>query len=406
MSLTAHDHVVVVGGGLAGWRFCEFARRAGFEGALTVISDETHPPYDRPPLSKQVLVGKWPAEQTTLATTESHAAMNVNLRLGVAATGLDVTERSVLLADGTSVTGTHIVIATGVRARTLPFTAGDTLPTLRSRDDAEALLARVAQLAEGDLAVIIGGGFIGAEVATSLHARGLRVVVLEAAVRPLVGPLGETASRWLGELPSVAGIELRNAQSVHDVTANGARWTVTTADGVLDAGVVVVGAGAVVNTEWLIESGLTLDNGVVVDDHFQAAEGIAALGDVARFIWRHPGGETPVRIEHWQIANDHASALADWWVKDVEPPLMVPYFWSDQYGKKIQMLGHPSPHDALDLVHGSLEEGRWLALYRNEAGMVSGALSLSQPRWLMLSKTLLETATSWDDALAAAPWSA
>ena len=406
MTLTRDDHVIVVGGGLAGWRFCEFARRAGFEGRLSVVSDETHPPYDRPPLSKQVLTGKWPSDQTTLATADAHLAAHVELRLGQAATALDVATRTVSLADGTSLTGTHVVIATGVRARQLPFSAAGAIHSLRSRDDTERVLAAVERLTEGDLAVVIGGGFIGAEVATSLKTRGLRVVVLEAAERPLIGALGLTASAWLSELASGAGVELRNGETVHDVEMHEGRFVVRTGDGDLDAGIVVVGAGSAVNTEWLSGCGLRVDNGVVVDEHFQAAANIAAIGDVARFPFRHAGDEAVVRIEHWQVANDHASALADWWVSGVEPHAMVPYFWSDQYGKKIQMLGHPSPHDEIQMVQGSVEEGRWLALYSNAAGTVTGVLSLSQPRWLMVSKVLLDQVTTTEQALAQAPWSA
>ncbi len=402
--LSPADHVVVVGAGLAGWRTCEELRRHGYAGRLSLIGDEPHSPYDRPPLSKQVMSGKWTLEHTTLATPEKLAAADVELLLGAGATHLDVAARSVTLSDGRVVTGTHVVIATGARARRLAF-HHDALFEVRTRDDVARLTTRLSALDPGEVVAIIGAGFIGAEVATALAARGLRPVVLEAAARPLLGVLGEEVSRWLASLPGDAGIDVRADQRIAGVEAVGDEGDaeVVFEDGArLAARAVIVGVGAQPNVEWLEGSGLVLDNGVVVDERHQCAVHVAAVGDVANFAWS--GGEAGehVRVEHWQVATDHAAALARYWTTGEEPGRLIPYFWSDQYGRKIQMLGHPRRDDDVRRVKET-DAGQWLGLY-SRRGLVTGLVALNQPRALMLSKVLLETPTSLDDALLRAPW--
>lgn len=407
MTLGESDHVIVVGAGFAGWRFAESLRREGFPGALTLIGDEPYHPYDRPPLSKQVLAGKWDVEKTTLATPELVSKYEVTLRLGVGATRLDVAPATVHLADESKVAGTHVVIATGARARLLPFSAGQSLLTLRNRDDVIRLFGQLERIPPDGVVAVIGGGFIGAEAATALHARGLRPVVLEAAARPLVSVLGEQVSTWLAGLAERSQVELRNEQRIEDVEQVDDGYLVRFDVGPpLRADAVIVAAGAAVNVEWLATSGLTIDNGVVVNADLLATERIGAIGDVARFAWPNTFGEELVRIEHWQIANDHASALAHHWMTgESTSSLMVPYFWSDQYGSKIQMLGHPKANDDVRMVSGSVSDGKWVALYSRD-GVVTGIVALSQPRALMLSKALLEVRTTLDEALSQSPWSA
>ena len=396
MTLTSTDHVVVVGAGLAGWRFIESLRRDGYEGKITLIGDEPYVPYDRPPLSKQVLSGKWEIDKTVLASDEALESANITSIFGVSATSLDVTNHTVTLENGETVSGTHIVIATGTRARRIPFSDESLVHTIRNRKDIEGLNALLATVPEGATVAVIGGGFIGAEAATALKARGLTPVVLEALQRPLIGALGDQASQWLLPLASNAEIELRTSQVIRDVSDG----SVVFADGSsLEVAAVVLGVGAEVNTEWLQSSGLVLDGGVVVDEHLLASPTIGALGDVAKFPFK---GEL-TRIEHWQVATDHAAALSLHWAKGEKAPDMVPYFWSDQYGKKIQMLGHPHPSDDVVKVAGSDEEGKWLALY-SRGGVVTGILSLSQPRWLMVSKVLLDEETTLTRAMELQPW--
>jgi 3-phenylpropionate/trans-cinnamate dioxygenase ferredoxin reductase subunit len=402
MTLLCNDHVVIVGAGLAGWRTCEELRRHGFEGRITLIGDESEAPYDRPPLSKQVLSGKWPLEHTLLATVEKLEHARVDLRLGVGAQRLDVARTAVTLDDGSVVEGTHIVIATGARARRLSWYEPRHFE-LRNLADARRLQGRLEELGDGDVVVVIGGGFIGAEVATAMKTRGLRPIVIEAAPRPLLNVLGTSVSQWLSNLAANAGIELRTDQRP---SATAYHYDNNDADVIFDDGstlrarAVVVGVGAQPNVEWLADSGLEIDNGVVVDHHQLCAPRVGAVGDVASFPWNDGSF---VRIEHWQVATDHAAALARHWTKGEETGRLIPYFWSDQYGKKIQLLGHPRPDDDVVRVKDS-GEGQWLGVYSRE-GVVSGLIALSQPRALMLSKVLLEYPTTLDEALAVAPWS-
>ena len=405
-TLTSKDHVVVVGAGLAGWRLVEALRRDGFAGAITLIGDELHAPYDRPPLSKNVLVGKWGPERTTLATPEHIERSDVTLRLGVAATQLDVANTTVHLSDDTVVEGTFVVVATGSRARHLGYSADPLLHTIRSRDDLVALEVALSGLGKGSAIAVIGGGFIGAEAATALRTRGFEPIVLEVASRPLLGALGAEVSLWLEGLATEAGVELRTSQRIVDVKFAEDSFAVSFDDDVdLVVRAVVVGAGAVPNVEWLATSGLEIDNGVVVDESLLATDRVAAIGDVASFSWRNVFGTERVRIEHWQVANDHAAHLAHVLVtgEELSSP-MIPYFWSDQYGKKIQMLGHPRGSDHAQIVSGSVAQGKWTALYSRD-GVLSGVVSLSQPRALMLTKVLLEERTTLEDALHRAPWS-
>ena len=396
MTLSSNDHIVVVGAGLAGWRFIESLRRDGYAGKITLIGDEPYAPYDRPPLSKQVLSGKWDVDKTLLASDEALENANITSIFGVPAKSLDASTHTVTLENGETVSGTHIVIATGTRARRLSFSDESLVHTIRSRDDIEGLNALLATVPEGSTVAVIGGGFIGAEAATALKARGLYPVVLEGLSRPLIGALGEQASEWLLPLAQNAEIELRTSQEIRDVS-NG---SVIFADGsTLEVAAVILGVGAVVNTEWLQTSGLSLEGGVVVDENLLATPSIGAIGDVAKF----PFKDELTRIEHWQVATDHAAALSLHWAKGEKVPDMVPYFWSDQYGKKIQMLGHPHPSDDIVKVAGSDEEGKWLALY-SRAGIVTGILSLSQPRWLMVSKVLLDEETTLSQAMQMQPW--
>jgi 3-phenylpropionate/trans-cinnamate dioxygenase ferredoxin reductase subunit len=352
-----------------------------------------------------VLAGKWDVERATLATPERIAECRVRLRLGVRAVALDIEANVLELEDGARLEGTHFVIATGTRARRLPFSADDQILTLRNRDDERRMRHELETLDAGSVIAVIGGGFIGAEVATQLKSRGFVPVVLEAATRPLVGVLGDQVSSWLANLASDAEIELRNDQRISDVEHDADGFVVRfEGGGDLRCAAVIVGAGALPNFEWLEGSGLTLDHGVVVDENLLARENVAAIGDVARFSWPNVMGEEQVRIEHWEVANVHAQHLAHFWTTgEGAAALMVPYFWSDQYGKKIQMLGHARPDDDVVRVSGSPEEGKWLALY-SRGGVVTGIVTLSQPRALMLSKHLLEAPSTLEGALHDAPW--
>lgn len=404
MTLAPDARVVVVGAGLAGWRLAESLRREGFAGPVTIVGDEPDPPYDRPPLTKQVLRGDWALERADLATAERVAAAGVDLRLGEAAASLDAGARRVTLASGEALDADALVVATGSRARALDFPSAGAPATLRRRADAAALVAVAQGLEPGAPVVVIGGGFVGAEVATSLHARGLAPVVLEALAHPLLGVLGPDVARWLAPLPERAGVELRAGAGVADVAGGPGGYRVSLSDGsVLGAPLVVLAVGAAPNVEWLEGSGLEVDRGVVVDEGFAGAPGVYAIGDVARFPLRGPAGVELVRVEHWQNAADQAAHLARRLVGGEPLAPATPYFWSDQYGAKVQLLGHPDPDDLATRVVYDEPSGRFLALYSRD-GVVTGVVALSMPRALVLSKPLVDVATRLDDALAAAPW--
>jgi NADPH-dependent 2,4-dienoyl-CoA reductase/sulfur reductase-like enzyme len=404
--LQSSDHVIVVGAGVAGWRFVEFLRRDGFDGAITLIGDERHAPYDRPPLSKQVLAGRWVADKATLASPEKLAESLATVLLGERAVALDVESTTVALASGRRIEGTHVVIATGARARALSYESSGELMTLRTFDDAVRLHEMLEKLEPASVVAIIGGGFLGAEAATSIKARGHVPIVLEVAERPLVTVLGDEVSRWLLLLPDAAEIELRTSQVIRDVVISGEGATILLENGeAIGASMVLAAVGSTIETDWLASSGLTIDGGVVVDRNFEAAPHVGAIGDVARFPLPGVEGDELVRIEHWQVAVEQAIELAHFWTSsDARRTRMIPYFWSDQMGKKIQLIGHPRSSDEVTLVSGNPEDLKWVAIYARH-GLVTGVVALSNPRGLTKSRVLLEKVTTLEDALALAPWS-
>jgi NADPH-dependent 2,4-dienoyl-CoA reductase/sulfur reductase-like enzyme len=399
VSVTADDHVVVVGAGLAGWRFCEELRRRGYAGELTLVGEEPHEPYDRPPLSKQVAEGKWGLERTNLVTDERRRATPLTWRLSERAVELKAEVPLVRLDSGEMLFATRVVIATGVRARTLPWTSAETI-TLRRREDAERLNRALSAMDAGDEVVVVGAGFIGAEVATALVRRGVAVTVLESSDLPLQRVLGEAVARAVLAKATGAGVSVRTNVTILDIQSEGGYSHVHLADGTeLRARVILAGVGAEPALEWIAGSGLALSQGILVNEHFEARARVGALGDIARFPWR---GE-PTRLEHWQVAHDSAMTLAAWWASGEALAPLVPYFWSDQYGHKIQVLGRPRASATVHVVRGDLGEGRFVALYE-ESGEVTAIVTLDHPRALMLSRDLLVQPTSLDEALSRAPW--
>ena len=363
--------VVVVGAGLAGHSAATALRARGHVGPLVLIGAETHLPYDRPPLSKAVLLGE--VEDTALPALPA----DVEVRTGVCATGL---ERGVLHTDAGEVAFDGLVLATGAEPRRLPG-AGEQL-TLRTREDALALRAR---LAPGQHVVVVGAGWIGAEVTTAALARGARVTVVEAAAAPFALPLGaEVGARTTGWF-TAAGATLLLDAAVHEVDAAG----VLLADGThLAADTVVVGIGARPTLDWLdgsplVRSGeLTLDHGVVVDAHLASGvPGVVAVGDAAAWWSRRFG--TRMRIEHWDDALHAGTVAAATLLAPAEGVVHdpVPYFWSEQLGRRVQFAGHREGADTL--VHrGELATGPaavfWLA-----GDVLTAVLTVDRPRDLL-----------------------
>jgi 3-phenylpropionate/trans-cinnamate dioxygenase ferredoxin reductase component len=396
--------ITVVGASLAGLRAAEELRGRGYDGRLTVVGDEVHQPYDRPPLSKQVLAGEWDADRLplTVAHAEGLDGLDIDWRLGVRATALDLAGHSVALEDGDAVPFDGLVIATGATPRTLPGTghlAG--VHTLRTIDD--CLEVRQALETDPKRVVVVGGGFIGAEVAATCRTRGLDVTLLEALPVPLGRALGEEIGAVMADLHRDHGVDVRLGVGVEGLdgdAAGGRVERVRLADGsVVEADLVVVGVGVVPNTGWLEGSGLTLDNGVVCDETTLAAPGVVAAGDVARWPSRRFG--ELMRVEHWDNAITMGAHAARRLLCEVEPYDPVPWFWSDQYDRKIQLAGRSSDADEVRIVDGSTDERRFVALYRR-GDRLTGVLAMNRPRPLLTYRRLIERGASWDEALAEA----
>ena len=390
--------VVVVGASLAGLRAAQGLRREGFVGPLVLVGAERHLPYDRPPLSKQVLAGTWEPDQTTLSEQGALDDLGIDARLGHRAVSLDAAGRQVELDDGTSLAADGVVIATGATPRRIDADQG--VMVLRTIEDSLALRERVGAVGEGCRLVVIGAGFIGSEVASTCSNLGCEVTVIETLPVPLAPALGVVVGGALGALHGRHGVALKTNTSIESVVRrpDGVTAVELTDGTTLAADVVVAGIGVVPEVSWLEGSGLTLENGVVCDAGLFAADGVVAAGDLARFTL---GGE-PVRIEHWQMAADMGAAAAIGLLagRAAAPAFVpVPYFWSDQYGEKIQVLGHPSPDDEVVVVDGTLEE-RFVALYRR-GDALSAVAGLTRPRQLMSYRALLVAGASFDEALGA-----
>ncbi|WP_217208108.1 FAD-dependent oxidoreductase [Streptomyces sp. AC550_RSS872] len=384
--------VAVVGASLAGLSAARSLRKQGYDGRLVLIGDELHRPYDRPPLSKEFLSGTLGEAELALETDGEDLA--AEWLLGVRATGLDHTNRAVRLADGREVHADGFVIATGAAARTLPGSEGLAgVHTLRTLDDARALRD---ELARGGRLVVIGGGFIGAEIASTAYALGLDVTVVEVAPTPLAGPLGETMGAIVSGLHTDHGVRLLCGVGVKGLSGERQVDAVLLEDGrSIPADIVVVGVGARPNVEWLEGSGVVLDNGVKCGaDGRTSLAGVVAVGDCAN--WYEPRLGLHRRVEHWTGARERPDAavatLLAWGA--VEPGVpRPPYFWSDQYGVKIQFAGHAAAADSVTIEDGSADERNVLAVYRR-AGNPVAVLGMNQPRSFMRWRKQLAAATS------------
>lgn len=390
---------LIVGASLGGLRVAEALRKQGYDEPIVLLGAEIHLPYDRPPLSKTALTGSTPLDALTFRALEWFAETRVDVRLGVSALALDADHRRVLTTDGTFDYDT-LVIATGAKARTLD--GADQLGgvyTMRTRDDASNIQA--AFQARPRVA-IVGAGFIGAEVASSAHSHGLDVTVIEALAHPLARAVGEEAGRLCAALHEEAGVKLQCGVGVRRLLGDTDVTGVELADGsVVPAELVVIGIGVSPNTEWLENSTLDLSNGVVCDAYLRAgAPGVYALGDLAS--WWNPLFDEQMRVEHWTNTVEQAVSLARNIINpdDPKPYSGVPYFWSDQYGRRIQFAGRSNADETLT-VAGSVEEGTPLTLFRRGDRLI-GALAIDNPRTLMTLRGMIMRSSTWDEALALA----
>jgi NADPH-dependent 2,4-dienoyl-CoA reductase/sulfur reductase-like enzyme len=401
--MAAAERVVVVGASLAGFRAAHALRAGGFDGPLTLVGAEPYEPYDRPPLSKELLAGTTTEDAIALAVG-GLGSLDLDLRLGTAAVDLDVSGQAVVLHGGDRVAYDHVVIATGARARALPGVPElDGLFTVRTLDDSRGL--GKALRSGSPRVVVVGAGFIGAEVASTARAMDLEVTVLEALPVPLARGLGPVLGPAVAGLQVEGGVDLRLGVAVSAVEGDGRVERVVLSDGThIDADLVVVGIGAVPNTGWLEASGLELRDGLVCDETCRAlgAGNVWAAGDVAR--WPHPlYGE--VRLEHWDNAAKQGAAVganvaAVLRGEAPKPYGGVPSVWSDQFGRMIQVLGHVSADDAVDVVLGSLDDRSFVALL-SEGGSLTGAVAIADPRVNRFRRLLADRA-SLDEGLALA----
>ncbi len=396
--------VSIVGASLAGYWAAETLRRDGFEGRISLIGDEPHAPYDRPPLSKKFLAGDLEDDRLPLTTAEKLADLGLEMRLGCQATGLDVATRT-LEVDGVAEPYDGLLIATGARCRNLPGTAGLAgVHTLRTRDDAEAIRDALANGARR--VVVVGAGFIGAEVASTAIGRGAEVTMVEALEAPFGRVLGVEMGAVMADVHRRHGVDLRTGVGVDEVLGDDRLAGVRLADGAtMEADLLVVGIGVVPNTDWLEGSGLTLDDGVVCDETCLAAPDVTAAGDVAR--WANPRYGEVMRVEHWDNAVQqgvHAARRLLQSDEEATPYAPVPWFWTDQYDRKVQLAGRPHTDDEVRVVAGSTAEHRFAAFYGRD-GRFTAALGMNRPRQVMQSKSLLDAGASWDEALAfASAW--
>ncbi len=369
--------VAVVGASLAGLSAARALRERSYDGRIVVVGDEVHAPYDRPPLSKEFLAGRASLDDIALGAPDDED-LGLDWRLGTPAVGLDPAGRTVLLGDGSEVRADGVVLATGARARRLPGSEGlEGVHVLRTLDDATALRQ---DLATAGSLVVIGAGFIGAEVASTARGLGLEVTVVEALPVPLAGPLGDEMGAVVAGLHAAHGTRLLVGTGVAGLVGTGRVEAVELTDGTrLPADVVVVGIGAVPNTEWLAGSGLALGNGVLTDPHGATGNpAVVAVGDCTA-TWS-AAAERHVRTEHWTHALEQPSTAVATLLGSTEPaPAPVPYFWSDQYGARIQFAGTRRIGDAPRVVEGSTADGSFLALYERD-GQPVAVLGVDQPR--------------------------
>jgi 3-phenylpropionate/trans-cinnamate dioxygenase ferredoxin reductase component len=391
------DSVAIVGASVAGMHAAHTLRREGFAGRISVVDADAHLPYDRPPLSKQVLSGEWSPDRIVLSAANED--LDLDWHLGRTARGLDLERRVIVLDDGGDIGFDAAVIATGAAARRLPDHPDlQSVHLLRSLDDCLAIRRDLERGARR--IVVVGAGFIGAEVAATCRGLDLEVTLLEVAPVPLERALGPLIGGVCGDLHREHGVDLRLGTAVSAFVGDRRVEGVVLDDGTsVAADVVIVGVGVSPNTHWLEGSGLTIEDGIVCDETLLAAPGVVAAGDIARWPSRRYG--ELLRVEHWETAVQQGEAAARR-VLAGDPPGEpfdpVPWFWSDQYDRKIQLAGRSGADHDVELVHGSFDEKRFVALYGRD-GVVRGVLGFNRPRHVMQLRQLVADRVEWTESI-------
>jgi 3-phenylpropionate/trans-cinnamate dioxygenase ferredoxin reductase subunit len=382
---TKTETAVIVGAGVAGGRAAETLRAEGFAGRIVLIGAEPERPYERPPLSKGFLSGTVVDDDFFLRPAAFYAEQGIELRLGTRATALDPEARRVELASGERLAYDLLLIATGAAPRSLPVEGADLDGVYLLRTVADARRIRT-MLETAQRVVVIGMGFIGAEVAATCRTLGKEVIALEAAGLPLASALGPEVATRLADVHRARGVDLRTGQVVQGLLGFDHVERVITEDGAVDCDLVVVGIGVVPEVGWLAGSGLALDDGVVVDAGYRTnLPGICAAGDVARQY--HPRYGAYLRVEHFDAAGQGGALAARALLgQDTgDPPL--PYFWSDQYDLSIQVAGVTTGCDEV-VFRGNPGSGSWSAFYLR-AGTFLGALAVNRFKDFSAARRLL-----------------
>ncbi|MCR8694517.1 FAD-dependent oxidoreductase [Rhodococcus pyridinivorans] len=377
--------VVTVGAGQVAAVAARTLRRRGFDGRIVLLGDEQHAPYQRPPLSKEFLAGREGVDSLALLTRKWLDANDIDIRTGVSVQRIDTATRTVEF-DGGEIAADAIVLATGGRPRTLTATGSrpDLVHYLRTLDDATALAAR---LTPGSSLAIVGGGFIGLEIAATARSLGVTVTVLEQSEHLLGGILGEQVGRHCAELHRRNGVDLRTGTGVASVTTSdhGVRIETTTG-GIVEADAVVVGIGIVPNTDMAAASGLAVDGGIVVDAAGRTSiENVYAAGDVAKRFSPREGRH--VRVEHFDNANRQAAVVADTIVGRQSLSDDPHWFWSDQYDANIQFAGSASGTTEL-VVRGDTDSGEFSVFYLAD-DVLTAAFAMDRGEDIMAARELI-----------------
>ena len=406
--------VVIVGASLAGYRTAQALRAEGYAGRIHLVGAEPHLPYERPSLSKSYLARTAPEADIWLATLQELDTLDLSLVLGCEAVGLDPDARRVQLSDGSVLNYDAIVVATGAAPRLVAGLTEDSRPatvhTLRTIEDARRLsdLLTPGDGAPSPHLAVIGGGFIGSEVASTGLSLGARVTVIDSCPTPMHSVLHDEVGSALAARHRRAGAELRMGSTVREimVTPDDAGGHVTdirmVAGDTLRADLIVVGVGVTPNTGWLESSGLAIDDGIICDQWLRAAPGVWAAGDVTR--WRQPDG-TSQRLEHWTSTNAQAEHVARALLagRDAKPFHNVPYFWSDQFGIRLEVLGEPPPECDLHIVWGAIEDDSFVGIYRQH-GKVVGAMAMNAVRPFLSARRAAAEAVDWQEAIDRLVW--
>jgi len=384
--MTADQTFVVIGAGQAGGWTAKTLRDEGFEGRIIMVGEENFPPHERPPLSKEVLLGDAEKDTCLLWPKDTLDEANIEMRLGVRVTEVTPDAHTITLDDGETVSWDKLMIATGGRATALPVDGADLegVFTLRTIDDAEAIRAKLTSDAT---VLVIGAGWIGLEVAAAARKRGATAIVVELADRVCARALTPEMSQWIHDLHVRNGVDIRCGVSFDHFEGDGGLRRAIMADGsVIDCDIAVVGIGLTPNVELAAAAGLDVDNGIVVDERGQTSHpDIYAAGDNAN----HPNSllGRRIRLESWENAQNQAICAAKAMLGGEDTYAEIPWFWSDQFDANIQMMGLPEDWNET-VVRGDRDAGEFVEFYLKD-GKLEGAAAINNPRDLRFTRRMM-----------------